>query len=437
MEGRGLAHLQEDPGYSTIVQITAVEPRSAAARCGLRAGDGLLAINDLPLRDAIDVQVYASEAELRLLYERDGQRRTCSVKRRYGEPLGLSFAELLFDSQTRTCRNACDFCFVAQMAPGLRSPLYIRDDDFRLSFLQGNYVSLTNLNGEDWERIEEQFLSPLYVSVHATDPEVRVGLMHNPRAGQIIEHLQRLAQLGIQMHTQAVLVPGRNDGACLDRTIAELAALHPAVVDLSVVPVGVTRWHKPSVRPYSDSEAVRVLKQVLGWRDRLRQRLGINFVYPSDEWFLRAGVAVPAPEDYDGLLPNLIENGVGMVSSFASGWPALQERLASLGGRTQTWVSGALFAPLLKGYAARFTEVTGIRAEVVVVANRVFGETVTVAGLLTVGDVATALQGVDLGDLIVCPAEMFRGPDGVALDGRSAEDLRAMVGTQVAVFSSA
>ncbi|MGC9349468.1 MAG: PDZ domain-containing protein, partial [Anaerolineae bacterium] len=186
--------------------IADVARQSAAERCGLRSGDRLLALNDQPLRDVIDVQVYSAEPELQVLFERAGQPQRCEVARRYGEPLGLDFAEEIFDGEPRICRNNCDFCFVTQMPVGLRSSLYVKDD-YRLSFLHGNYITLTNLGEADWHRIEEQYLTPLYISVHATEPDVRISLMHNPRAGAILEQLERLVDMGIELHTQAVLVP--------------------------------------------------------------------------------------------------------------------------------------------------------------------------------------------------------------------------------------
>ncbi|HOT90285.1 MAG TPA: DUF512 domain-containing protein [Anaerolineae bacterium] len=418
-----------------LARITEVAPRSVAARAGVRAGDRLLAINGRPLRDVIDVQIYAAEPELEFLVARDGRQISLRAARRYGQPLGLMFDEELFDGKIRACRNHCDFCFVSQMAPGLRAPLYVKDDDYRLSFLHGNYITLTNLDEHDWERIAEQYLSPLYVSVHATESDVRVGLMHNPRAGQILEQLARLAEIGIQIHTQAVLVPGRNDGAHLDRTIADLAALHPAVADLTVVPVGLTRWHNPNLRPYTAAEAAAVLTQTLAWQARLRETLGIGFVYPSDEWFLRAGVAVPPLEAYDGRLPALIENGVGMVRLFLDSWTSLHTALVRLGGPRQLWVTGTLFAPVLQAQARAFAATTGLTAEVVAVPNRAFGETVTVAGLLTVADILAALREYAPGEVIVLPDEIFRGPAGVSLDGKSPAEVQAATGSRVVLVA--
>ncbi len=415
--------------------ITDVAPRSVAARAGLRAGDVLLALNGMPLRDVIDVQFYAAEPELEFLIERAGRQKTLYTNRRYGQSLGLAFEAELFDGNIRACRNNCDFCFVSQMAPGLRAALYVKDDDYRLSFLHGNYITLTNLDESDWARIEEQHLSPLYVSVHATEPDVRVGLMHNPRAGQILEHLTRLAEMDIEIHTQAVLAPGRNDGAHLDRTIANLAALYPAVAGVTVVPVGLTRWRNPAMRPYTDAEAASVLAQTLDWQTRLRAELGVGFAYPSDEWFLRAGVSVPSLADYDGLLPALVENGVGMVRLFLDGWDALQAELAHLGGPRQTWVTGTLFAPVLREMAVAFTAHTGLAADVVAAPNYAFGETVTVAGLLTVGDILAELREREIGDVLVLPDELFRGPNGCALDDKSPIDLQEAIGHPVFIVT--
>lgn len=417
--------------------IQSVAPDSVAARVGIIPGDVLLALNGLPLRDVIDAHLLASVPRLSFLLERNGRRIRLPAQRRYGEPLGLEFVEDLFDAPLRVCRNNCDFCFVAQMAPGLRPPLYVKDDDYRLSFLHGNYISLTNLAPSDWERIIEQFLSPLYVSVHATIPEVRVGLMHNPHAGEIMTQLQRLVEAGIQIHTQAVVVPERNDGACLDRTIADLAGLYPGVRSLCVVPVGLTRWHNPALRPFTAAEAEATLVQTLAHQERLRRTLGTGFVYPSDEWFLRSGRVIPSLSDYDDLLPALVENGVGMVRLFMEEWTSTCANLEALGGAKQTWVTGMLFAPLLRNYAQDFRQVTGIAAEVIAVPNHAFGETVTVTGLLSGVDILAALAEADLGEVIVVPEVIFRGPGAQTLDGFSAHGLSERLGRPVYLWGAA
>ncbi|MBN1261325.1 MAG: DUF512 domain-containing protein [Anaerolineae bacterium] len=420
-----MAAFDFDPGEVFPAPVAGVAPRSVAARAGLRPGDLLLAVNGVPARDVIDVQVLTSEPRLIFLIERDGKRLERRARRRYGQPLGLTFETEVFDGPVRVCRNHCDFCFVAQMPPDLRGPLYVKDDDYRLSFLHGNYITLTNLSERDWERIEAYHLSPLYVSVHATEPDVRVSLMHNPRAGQIMAQLERLASLGIEVHTQAVLLPGRNDGAHLDRTIADLAGLHPHLRSLCVAPVGLTRWRHDALRPYTGAEAAPVLDQVAWWQAQLRERLGLAFVYASDEWYLLAGQDAPPLDAYDALLPALIENGVGMVRTFLERWPETQAKLARLGGTRQTWVTGTLFAPALATCAADFARETGVAVEVVATPNRAFGETVTVAGLLTAGDVIAALEAAPASrDVLVLPEAMFRGPEGCALDGGTRDDIQ-------------
>lgn len=413
--------------------ISAVQPNSLAARWGLRPGDELLEINGHPLRDLIDVQFYGAEARLTLRVRREGEERTIRARRRYDEPLGLEFAHPLFDTDIRRCNNRCPFCFVAQMPRGLRPSLYVKDDDYRYSFLFGSYITMTNLTEEDWARIGEQHLSPLYVSVHATDPDLRRRMLGNPGAPDGMEGLRRLARMGIEVHTQLVLVPGLNDGAQLDRSIGDLAALYPAVRSVSVVPVGLTKGHRGGCRPYTLPEMRRVWEQVTAWQRQLRRRLGVRFVYLSDEWYLRLGKPVPARAAYDGL--DLRENGVGMVRSLLDRWRRVERTVSALGGPDQTWVTGELMAPVLERLAAQFTDRTGIRAEVVPIPNRFFGETVTVAGLLTGRDVVAHLRERPLAEKIVLPAVMFRGPEGQSLDEMGPDDLARLLGRPVFTVS--
>ncbi len=401
--------------------ISAIQPNSLAARLGLRPGDELLDINGYPLRDLIDVQFYGAEEWLTLRIHRGGEEQTLRARRRYDEPLGLDFIHPLFDGGIHRCHNRCEFCFVAQMPRGLRPSLYIKDDDYRYSFLFGSYITLTHLTEEDWARIEEQHLSPLYVSVHATDPDLRRRMLGNPHAPDVMDGLRRLARMGIEAHTQLVLVPGLNDGPHLDRSIGDLADLYPSVRSVSVVPVGLTRYHRGGCRPYSLPEMRRVWEQVTAWQHRLRRRLGVCFVYLSDEWYLRLGETVPPHAAYDGL--DLRENGVGLVRSLLDRWRSVERTLSALGGPGQTWVTGTLMAPVLEGLAAKFTDRTGVRAEVIPVPNRFFGETVTVAGLLTGQDIIAHLRERPLQDIVVLPAVIFRGPEGQSLDEMRPDDL--------------
>lgn len=399
--------------------IAAVTPGSLAERIGLQPGDKLLSVNDHLARDVIDVRFYSAEEHLALQVRRGGREFTVEIERRYDEPLGLEFAHPTFDGIHR-CNNRCDFCFVAQMPAtgpqslGLRRSLYVKDDDYRYSFLFGNYITLTNLDEADWERIGEQHLSPLYVSVHATDPDLRRRMLHNPAASDVMVQLRRLADLGVEAHTQIVVLPGLNDAIHLDRSIGDLVSLYPAVRSVSVVPVGLTRYHQGGCRVHTLDEARSVFEQVTGWQARLHERLGVNFAYLSDEWYLRLGEDVPLAGAYDGL--DLTENGVGLVSRFKIANSRLQSAICNL--ESLTLVTGTLFAPVLRQMTAQFANV-----EVAPVINRFFGETVTVAGLLTGRDVVTQLGERDLGDVVVLPSAMFGGPEGQSLDKMWPQDI--------------
>jgi putative radical SAM enzyme (TIGR03279 family) len=400
--------------------ISDAAPGSLAERAGLRSGDELLVINGHALRDVIDVQFYAAEEHLDLEVRRGEEAFTVEIERRYDEPLGLDFTELTFDG-IRRCDNRCEFCFVTQMPPQLRTALYVKDDDYRLSFLTGSYVTLTNLGAGDWARIGEQHLSPLYVSVHATDLDLRRRVLRNPDAPDVISQLRRLAELDVEVHTQIVVTPGLNDGPHLDASIGDLADLYPGVLSVSVVPVGLTRFHRGKCRVHTDAEMRLAFEQVTAWQARLRERLSVNFAYLSDEWYLRLGESVPEASAYDGL--DLTENGVGLVRRFLGTCHAKQPKVAHVTDHTShTLVTGALFAPVLRS-------VTG--ADVIPITNHFFGETVTVAGLLTGKDVIAQLRGRELGDVVVLPAAMFGGPEGQTLDGMWPQEIGDALGREV------
>jgi putative radical SAM enzyme (TIGR03279 family) len=347
------------------------------------------------------------------------------VERGYDQELGIEFAEPTFDG-LRRCNNRCEFCFLNGMPPGMRRSLYVKDDDYRYSFLFGNYITLTNLADDDWDRLAEQRLSPLYVSVHATDLTLRRRILGNPAAPDVVEQLERLGRLGIQVHAQIVLIPNLNDSRRLARTVADLAALHPTVQSIAVVPLGLTKYHRGPFRVYRPEEAGPILIQISAWQQEHRRQRGLNLVYASDEWYLLAGQEVPPAEEYDGF-PQL-ENGVGLARML------LDEDLRVSGFRFRvgkvTLVCGTLIAPLLESRAA---ELSGVEIEVMPVENRFFGPTVTVSGLLTGRDVVEALRDRNLGDAVFLPRAMFDASGELTLDDVSPAAIGGALGVRVEV----
>jgi putative radical SAM enzyme (TIGR03279 family) len=417
--------------------IAAVEPDSLGQELGLKAGDRLVTINEHTLRDIIDVQFYSAEEELELVVERDGNQWLIVVEREYDEELGLTFANPTFDVQIRRCANRCDFCFVKQNPPGMRKSLYVKDDDYRYSFLFGNFVTLTNLTQEDWARLEEQRLSPLYVSVHATELNLRRRFLGRKDAPDIVEQLWRLAELGIEVHTQVVLVPGVNDGEHLDRTISDLTALYrKPVASIGVVPIGLTKYHLGRCRTYTAEESRAVLDQIEPRRIENRESLGCAFVYPADEWYLVAKQQFPAADRYDGF-PQL-ENGVGMTRQLLDEWADLKADLPRLELKSATLACGTLIAPVLARIVAEWNALAGADLSLMPVVNQFFGPVTTVSGLLTGRDVVDALRGQPLGEKVLLPRAMFTGrygagaaPPNVTLDDIKIDDISAQLGVPV------
>lgn len=418
----------------------------------------MVSIDGMPVVDMLDYRFKTSTRHLTLEISRgDGVIRTYNIAKDYDQPLGLEFDRALFDG-IRRCGNRCVFCFVDQLPAGLRESLYVKDDDYRLSFLHGAYLSLTNLTEDDIRRIGEQRLSPLYVSIHATDPRIRVKMMGNPKAGEALAVLQALAEASVELHAQVVLCPGINDGQVLDRTIRDLAELWPAVKSVAVVPVGRTK-HAPAYAPRrpGEREAREAIRQVLAWRARLKGRLGTGFVYPSDEFFILGGLPIPGNRFYDDF-PQ-IDNGVGLVARFRTdfraewkrlvghtGRGARRDRSRSGGAHLKVLVSGTAFGKeLRRTLAGVFRDFPGntavVRRRLVVVEaeNRLFGPEVTVAGLLAGADILFALRQSGLlplrrEDELVVPAECVREADGSFLDGIDVEELSRETGATVRVI---
>ena len=415
------------------VVVAAVRGRTAAAKAGLVAGDRILAVNGAPLRDAIDFQFHADEDHLELTVARDGERRMLGLDRR-GRELGLELAAPT-PGEIATCANKCVFCFIHQLPRGMRRSLYVKDDDFRLSFLHGNYITLTDLDEPELARIESQRLSPLYVSVHATDPALRHELLGRPRvSAEILPRLERLAKAGIRMHAQVVLCPELNDGPHLERTVRELGRLHPHVATTAVVPVGLTRHRErlPRLRGLTPVEAAALVETVEGWQARFVSALGSRFVFLADEIYLMAGAPLPAATAYEGFA--VAEDGVGLARRFEDDLDrALGRFRAPARRRTVTVISGELYAPRLAHRLSTLAD-HDVQARVVAVPNDFFGRAITVAGLLTGQDIQRHLASLgDLGDEVLVPAVCVRDVGGVFLDDLTPADLTADLGVPVRV----
>lgn len=426
--------------------VRRIAPASLADRAGLRPGDRLLAIDGHPLRDAIDFRFYAAEERFRLGFRRDGRDAEIEVQRRAGEDLGVEFESMVFD-RVRTCNNDCFFCFLKGLPAGLRAPLYLKDDDLRLSFAQGNFVTLSNLTATDWQRLDEQRLSPLNVSVHATEPSLRRRMLGDRRAPHIVEQLRRLGSLGIRANTQVVLCPGLNDGEHLARTVRDLVDLHPAVQSIGIVPVAASRhaWaraddqEKAWLGACTPGYARRVIAQVRPWQRDFRRRLGVDLVYLADEFYLSAGAPLPPSSRYDGY-PQY-ENGIGMTRSLIDDWRRLRRRLAAGAAkhparRRLTLVCGMLIAPLLSRLATDMASLLEIDLRVAPIENRLFGPRVTVSGLLPGADIIDALRGRDLGDLVVLPRHALDHDGALFLDSITPTDVSAALKTPAAFAST-
>ena len=379
--------------------ILHVQPGSLAEEAGLQPGDQVLAVDGQPVRDTIDHRFKTADAFVALDVIHDGEAATVEFEKPIDEPLGIEFADDAFGG-TEICNNKCFFCFLQGLPKGLRKPLYIKDDDYKLSFLHGNFVTLTNLEPDDWQRLREQRLSPLHVSVHATDLELRRRLLGNPRAPDIREQLRDLQDFGIDVHAQVVLCPGVNDGPRLDQTISELLD-RPNVRSIGVVPVGSSlegerRAGEPGMRAHSPAQSRRVVAQLRRWQRRARDRRGSTIVFPSDEFYLSADARIPAARRYDGF-PQW-ENGIGMVRTLRDDWTALRRRILAgripvdqLAGQRWTFACGALIAPQLAELAERLARLIRAEINVVPVPNRLFGSRVNVSGLIPAADFADAL----------------------------------------------
>jgi putative radical SAM enzyme (TIGR03279 family) len=413
--------------------IENVVPESLAEELEIEAGDRLVAINGHVLRDIIDYNYFSADGELTLeVVKADGEVWEIETERDESEPLGLIFAA----PAPAQCGNKCIFCFVHQLPKGLRKPLYVKDEDYRLSFLYGNYVTLANIDDSDLERIKAQRLSPLYVSVHATDTLVRERMLGKRGIPPILEIMKELAACRITMHTQVVLCPGINDGPVLEKTVADLAALFPAVASLAVVPVGLTKHRQglPPLQPVTKEYAAALLAHWQPELISLEQRLGEPFLFFADEFYIKGETAFPPLAAY-GDLPQ-IENGVGMVPVFLEEADQVILEARKLKPMTVTVVTGESPYPYLEHFLRRLTGRTGVTFTAIPVKNCLFGDTVTVTGLVSGGDILEGLKNVALGDVIVVPDVMLKEGEGIFIDDLNIDDLHHALGREVLVSES-
>ncbi|HBE34726.1 MAG TPA: TIGR03279 family radical SAM protein [Cyanobacteria bacterium UBA11368] len=458
--------------------ITRVMPNSIGAEIGFEVGDRLVAINGKKPRDLIDYKFLCSDEILELeVLDAAGKTHKIEIEKDWDDDLGIEFETALFDGLIQ-CNNRCPFCFIDQQPPGKRESLYLKDDDYRLSFLYGSYLTLTNLTQREWERIEQMRLSPLYVSVHATEPEIRIRLLKNPRAGQILEQIEWFQEKRLQIHAQVVVCPGINDGIHLERTLLDLAKFHtgdtPAVASVAVVPVGLTRF-RPSedeLIPVTPEKAQEVIAQVQQIQALLRRETSVGAgltnnlekkritslnppsstkprnkskllnptktqnqtsqcIWLADEWFLIAGQELPPESHYENY-PQ-IDNGVGSIRLFLRQFEEAAKRLLKQVSppRKLTWVVGnaveLAFQPILQ----RLNGVEGLEVNMVALCSDYWGQQITVTGLLTGQDLLAGLQGRELGDAILLPSLMLKHGDSRFLDDMTVEELSDKLGIKI------
>lgn len=412
-------------------KIVRVEPSSPAARAGVAEGEALLSINGEPVFDLIDYEYLTAGRSLTLrLLAADGNARSLSVRKRESEPLGLCFATGLM-SRMRSCSNHCIFCFIDQMPCDVRSSLLVKDDDWRLSFIMGNYVTLTNVSDREFERILKRRVSPLYVSVHATDSSVRESMMRNRTAGRLMERLQKLSEAGLRFHAQIVCCPGINDGEVLKRTLADLYALYPATQSVAIVPVGLTRFREglTPLRAYTPEESREMIGFVKDFAARSLQEIGTSFAYLSDEWYLKADLPLPNSESYEDFAQ--IENGVGLLRLFEEEFlAALAEQKPLRTKRRLSMAGGEGAYPFFSNLYQQLPPY-GIEIDLHPIHNQYFGGNVNVAGLITGGDLVRQLSGKLCTDTLLIPHNMLREGEDVFLDGMTLRELENALSVRV------
>ena len=417
------------------VTIFSVDHDSPAEHAGILPGETLCSINGNEICDILDYRFYETEKEVLLLL-RDAQGAAREIKLRKGqyESIGLQFETYLMDRQ-RSCRNKCVFCFIDQLPSGMRESLYFKDDDSRLSFLFGNYITLTNLSQREADRIIKMKISPINVSVHTTNPELRCRMMGNRFAGDCLRYLYQFAQAGIKLNCQLVLCHGWNDGEELERTLGDLLPLYPAVQSIALVPLGVTKFREglTPLTPYTAETALEVVRTAERWGEQMQKQHGERICYAADEFYLKAGLPIPDAAFYGAF--DQLENGVGLIANFREEFLfALEDVSSDAETHSGTLVTGVSFAPfleeLLDGLRRKCHNLT---CKVAAIRNDFFGESINVAGLVTGGDILKQLRGKELGGRLLVPDTMLRHEGDLFLDNVSLKDLERELGVPVSV----
>ena len=418
--------------------ISSVAPGSIAQEMGIEPGDRLLEVNGKSPEDVFDYRYLMNEEEILVLIRKaNGEEWELEIEKEYEDDLGIEFENGLMDDY-RSCRNKCIFCFIDQLPKGMRSTLYFKDDDSRLSFLQGNYLTLTNMSEHDIDRIIQYKLSPINISFQTMNPELRCKMLHNRFAGEIFDKVKRLKDAGIIMNGQIVLCRGVNDGAELERSIRELTAYMPQLESVSVVPVGLTRYRDGlyPLEPFTKEDACEVLDLIHGWQEKLYKEWGNHFIHAGDEWYILAERPIPEEKTYDGYLQ--LENGVGMVRLLEE---EVVQTLAGMAGENRkihrTIATGELAAPFLRKHVdAVQKKYPNVDIQVLAIKNEFFGGKITVAGLITGTDLISQLKGKDLGDRLLLTNHMLKSGEPVFLDDVTVDDVQNALQIKVSIVES-
>ena len=421
--------------YHEIIQV---EEDSIGKELGIEPGDLLISINDQEIEDIFDYRYLINDEYITVLIRKpSGEEWELEIEKDYDEDLGIEFKESLMDCY-KSCRNKCIFCFIDQMPPGMRATLYFKDDDARLSFLQGNYITMTNMKDKDLDRIIKYNLEPINISVHTTNPELRCKMLNNRFAGNIMDRLTKIYENELHMNSQIVCCKGWNDGKELDKTIEDLSMYIPYMQSLSVVPMGQTKYREDlvQVEMFNKEDCLNIIRQIEGWQAKFLEKYGTRFVYASDEWYICAGLEVPEYDTYEGF--KQLENGVGMVRLLQN---EVSEYLADIKGddrhRKISIATGELATGVIKKQVEKIQRLfPNVEVNVYTIVNDFFGHDITVAGLLTGQDIIAQLKDKDLGDKLVLPSVLLRDGETVLLDDYDIGDIKQQLNIDVAICDS-